>query len=228
LICLSHFRLGVQSTVIKISLTGLAKFMTSGPAAQRKVVHDYKYPDEDEPKAMRLYYLEAVDSIKAYHLNKHPATWLDQQAERIGELAATVSGMTRSRLNNNARAVRQYAQNFGARKFTILDDLKLALFFGSVRVTVIPDLHVREYKKEKIVKLGFSRSEPEGQLVRIVSQSMFEAYRTAEGAITSSNVLYLDVARGIEHRGARVGARLMTDIRAACENIEALWDTVAK
>lgn len=214
--------------MIKISLTGLAKFMTSGPAAQRKVVHDYKYPDEDEPKAMRLYYLEAVDSIKAYHLNKHPAAWLHQQAERIGDLAATVSGMTRSRLNNNARALRHYAENFGARKFTILNDLKLALVFESVRVTVIPDLHVREANKEKIVKLGFSRTEPDGQVVKIVSQSMFEAYRTAEGTITSSNVLYLDVARGIEHRGARVGARLMTDIKAACENIEALWDTIPK
>jgi predicted RNA-binding protein with EMAP domain len=214
--------------MIKISLTGLAKFMTSGPAAQRKVVHDYRYPDEDEPKAMRLYYLEAVDSIKAYHLNKHPAAWLNEQAERIGDLAATVGGMTRSRLNNNARAVRQYAENFGARNFTILNDLKLALVFGSVRVTVIPDLHVREANKEKIVKLGFARTQPDGQLVKIVSQSMFEAYRTAEGAITSSNVLYLDVARGIEHRGARVGARLMTDIKAACENIEALWDTIPK
>ena len=214
--------------MIKISLTGLAKFITSGPAAQRKVVHDYKYPDEDEPKAMRLYYLEAVDSIKAYHLNKHPEAWLHQQAERIGNLAATVSGMTRSRLNNNARAVRQYAHNFGPRKFTILDDLKLALVFGSVRVTAIPDLHVREVNKEKIVKLGFSTTEPDGQIVKIISQSMFEAYLTADGAITSSNVLYLDVARGTEHRGARVGARLMTDIRAACENIEALWNTIAK
>ena len=136
--------------------------------------------------------------------------------------------MTRSRLNNNARAVRQYAENFGARKFTILDDLKLSLIFGNVRVTVMPDLHVREASKERIVKLGFSRTEPDGEVVRIISQSMFEAYRTAEGAITSSNVLYLDVARGIEHRGARVGARLMTDIKAACENIEALWNTIPK
>jgi len=180
--------------MIKISLTDLAKFMTSGPVAQRKVVHDYRYPDEDEPKAMRLYYLEAVDSIKAYYLNKHPSAWLHQQTERISDLVVTVGGMTRSRLNNNARAVRQYAENFGARKFTIIDDLKLALVFGNVRVTVMPDLHVREANKEKIVKLGFSRTEPDGEVVRIISQSMFEAYRTAEGAITSSNVLYLDVA----------------------------------
>jgi hypothetical protein len=214
--------------MIKISLTGLAKYMTSGPAAQRKIVHDYKYPDEDEPKAMRLYYLEAVDSIKAYHLKKHPIIWLHEQSERISDLAGTVSGMTRSRLNNNGRAVRQYAQNFGARKFTILEDLKLALVFGSIRVTVIPDLHVRETNKKKIVKLGFSRTEPDEQLVKIVSLSMFEAYQTAQGSITSSNVLYLDVARGIEHRGARVGARLMTDIRAACENIEALWSSIPK
>ena len=44
---------------------------------------------------MMLKTLEAVDSIKVYHVNRHPAEWLHQQTERIGNLAATVSGMTR-------------------------------------------------------------------------------------------------------------------------------------
>jgi hypothetical protein len=61
--------------MIKIGVKGLAKFMTSTAAAQRKVLQDYKFPDEDEPKAMRLYYGEAVDSIRTYHGRELPVDW---------------------------------------------------------------------------------------------------------------------------------------------------------
>ncbi|MDX6403865.1 MAG: hypothetical protein QOH70_1320 [Blastocatellia bacterium] len=214
--------------MIKISLKGLAKFMTSSPAGQRKVLHDYKFPNEDEPKAMRLYYGEAVDSIKTYHLRQLPVTWLREQADRISQLATTVTGMSETRLRNNVRGIRQYADNFASRRFTILGDLRLALAFDTVRVTVVPDLHVREGSREKIVKLDFAKAQPDHELIKIITQSMFEALRVGQGSITPSSVLYLDAARGDEHRGARVGSRLMTDIRAACQNIEALWGTITK
>src|SRR5438552_2972289 len=105
--------------MIKMSVKGLAKFMVASPAAQRKVLQDYKFPDEDEPKAMRLYYGEAVDSIKAYHLRQLPVDWLLQQADRIGQLASTVNGMTRTRLRNNVRGLRDYADNFASRRLTV-------------------------------------------------------------------------------------------------------------
>jgi hypothetical protein len=214
--------------MIKMSVKGLAKFMMSSPAAQRKVLQDYKFPDEDEPKAMRLYYGEAVQSIKDFHLGQLPLNWLREQAERINQLASTVNGMGGTRLRNNVRALRQYTDSFASRRFTILGDLRLSLVFGSVRVTVVPELHVREGSREKIVKLDFAKTQPKEDLVKIIVQSMFEAFQVDQGSITASSVLYLDVARGAEYRGARVGSRLLTDIRAACNNIEALWDTITK
>lgn len=214
--------------MIKISVKGLAKFMVSSPAAQRKVLQDYKFPDEDEPKAMRLYYGEAVDCIKAYHLRQLPVNWLREQADRVNQLASTVGGMSETRLKNNVRGLRQYADNFARRQFTILGDLRLGLVFGGVRVTVVPDLHVREGSKEKIVKLDFAKAQPDEGLIKIIVQSMFEAFRVDQGSITPSSVLYLDVARGDEYRGARVGSRLLRDMRAACKNIEALWSTITK
>lgn len=214
--------------MIKISVKGLAKFMTSSPAAQRKVLHDYKFPDEDEPKAMRLYYGEAVDSVRAYHSGQLPVSWLREQADHISQLASSADGMKGTRLRNNVRGLRHYADNFSNRQLTVLGDLKLALMFDGVRVTVVPDLHVQEGSREKIIKMDFAKAQPEGELVKIIVQSMFEAFRVEQGSITPSAVLYLDVARGDEHRGARVGSRLFTDIKAACKNIEALWGTITK
>jgi hypothetical protein len=57
--------------VIRISVKGLAKFIEGGPSAQRRVLREYKYPDEDEPSAMRLYYRDATDRIYAFHKNSH-------------------------------------------------------------------------------------------------------------------------------------------------------------
>jgi hypothetical protein len=135
--------------------------------------------------------------------------------------------MSRTRLKNNGRALRQYADNFANRQFAILSDLRLALVFDNVRVTVAPDLHVREGTKEKILKLDFGKSEPENSLVKIIVQSMFEAFRV-QRSITPSSILYFDVARGDEHRGARLSSRVLTEIRAACKNIEGLWGTITK
>jgi hypothetical protein len=78
------------------------------------------------------------------------------------------------------------------------------------------------------LKLDFANRSVDAQVIRIVSQCMFEAFRNAHGAITSASVLYLEVANGTEHRGARIGARLLGDVRAACDNISALWGTITQ
>ena len=214
--------------LIKISIKGLAKFMTATPSGQRKILRDFKFPDDNEPKAMRLYYGEAVDAIKAYHLKNHSRQWLLDQAELLADLGTSLGGMSTTRLRNNARGLRDYADNFSRRRFEIKPDLRLQLVHNNVRVSVVPDLHVVETGKEKIIKLDFARDEADELQSRIVSQFMFEAFRRTRGKITPASVLYLHVSSGLEHRGARVGARLLNDMRAACDNISALWDTIGR
>jgi hypothetical protein len=212
---------------IKISVKGLAKFMTATPSRQRKILKEFKFPNDDEPRAMRLYYGEAVDAIKAYHKNNKDRQWLLDQADLCADLAGSLGGQSATRLRNNARALKQYADNFYRRKFEILSDVKLAINHSDVRVSVVPDLHVREGTKEKIIKLDFAR-EPDGEQAKIISQCMFEAFRQSHGPITPAAVLYLHVTSGQEIRGARAGSRLMSDFKAACENISALWDTITR
>lgn len=52
--------------MIKLTLKGLAKYVASSPAAQRKILQDFKCPAADEPFAMRVYYREAMDCLKQY------------------------------------------------------------------------------------------------------------------------------------------------------------------
>lgn len=214
--------------MIKISVKGLAKFMTATPSAQRRILKEFKFPDDDEPRAMRLYYGEAVDAIKAYHGNGHGRQWLLDQADELSNLGTLLGGQSTVRLRNNARGLRQYADNFYSRRFEVLPDLRLALVHDDVRITVAPDLHVTEAGKEKIFKLDFARRSPDEQLIKIVSQCMFEAFRKAQNSITPASVLYLDVANGTQHKGARIGARLLQDVKAACANISGLWGTITR
>jgi hypothetical protein len=209
--------------MIRLSLTGLAKYMTASPANQRRILRDFKYPNEDEAYAKRLYYREAREHIVAFHRRSRPVEWLLDQAEQLAELGEFNGGMSEVRLKHNNRALRQYAKHFGTRTFEMLDDLPLALTFGEVRIGINPDLHVRETSKEKIIKLDFGSTAPTPEVIKIVSQCLFEAARGAVDSLTSSSALYFDVARGLEHRGARAGARTLAEMEAACETIAAIW-----
>jgi hypothetical protein len=79
---------------------------------------------------------------------------------------------------------------------------------------------------EKIIKWEFSNEAPDDGTIKIVSQGLFEAARLAGVDLKSQQVLYCDVPRGIEHRGARLGARLGKDIEAACKTISDIWSRI--
>lgn len=212
--------------MIRISVRGLAKYMTAGPAAQRNVLRDYKFPGDPEPFAMRLYYTEARDCVEAFHRDNNNRPWLRGKSADLAQLASLNIGATAARLRNNARALAQYEAIFGERRFTVLPPVRLHLLVGRVRVSIIPDLSVREGSMRKLVRIDFASKETPNEQIKIMCQCMFEAARTTSSTVTTGSILYLDVARGREHRGARIGARVRSDIEAACETIEAVWDSI--
>ena len=211
--------------MIKLSLKGFAKYMVANSAQQRKILKDYKYPDP-EGQAMATYYREARDFIQNYHRNNHHPEWLLEKGQNLAVAAISASGGTKARLQNNARAVRQYAKNFSYRKFEILPDETFTLSFQNIQVTVSPDLHVMEKNKEEIIKIEFARNEPDPKLVRIICQAMFEAQQSARKGLSSASICFLDVPRGKEHKGARLGSRLLSEMDAACKNIASIWDGI--
>jgi hypothetical protein len=200
--------------------------MTASPAAQRRILREAKYPDEDEPLAMRLYYQDACDRVQAYHRNKHDPSWLRAKADDLAQLASLSPGPSGNRLRNNSRALRQYMSNFATRDFVPLGPLRLRIEFGDVRVSATPDLFITEGGKHKVIKFNFSTAAPHPDIVKIVSQCMYEASKGKLQSLSNASVLYLDVPRGIEHRGARAGARTLRDLEAACETITNVWDSI--
>lgn len=213
--------------MIRISVNGLAKFMGASPAGARKVLQDFKYPADPEPAAMRSYYGDAHRGIKAFHKNQQPREWLREQAAKLVDRARQeVDARVSTRLKHNARALMQYEQFFAQRRFEVLPDLKLRLQLGAVDIGVIPDLCVREGGKTKLVKIECRAEQPEEQAIKVITQCLFEAASVALPDLSSSSILYLELARGVEHRGARVGARTRREIEAACETIAAIWPSI--
>lgn len=209
----------------QISLKGLVKYMTSRSSGQRKTLRDYKYPNP-EGKVQAVYYREARNAIADYHKHQHSPEWLRRQADIIDTNANAAAGQTQTRLHHNARVLRVYERYFSAKQFKVLKDLSLDLSFAGVRVSVYPDLHVREGNKEKIIKLDFNVDKPDEETIKIVTQAMFEAADRAGLGLSSSCVLYYDLSTGQIYKGARMGSRTRSDIEAACKNIAAIWGTI--
>src|SRR5688572_79173 len=110
--------------MIKLTLKGLAKYVASSPAAQRKILQDFKYPAEDEPFAMMVYELEALDCLKEYVENRHSSEWLRQQAVQHTATRERQSVTSARRLGQNAQAVLLYEKHFGGKELEILQTPK--------------------------------------------------------------------------------------------------------
>lgn len=211
--------------MIKIGVKGLAKFMTAASVGQRKVLRDYKFPDE-EGTAQAAYYREARDLVAEFHRHRHAAHWLRDKAAVLQTTASALGGRVATRLRHNSHGLTDYAANFPSKAYEILPDRKFYVSFGDVRISVRPELHIREKARERFLKLEFAKDEPDEDTIKVISQVMFEAALAAKVPVTSSDILYVDVARGKAHKGARVGSRMRTEIEAACANISAMWDSI--
>jgi len=213
---------------IRINVKGLVKFMTATAAGQCKVLQDYKYPSTAEPGSMRAYYNEAQRSIKEFHRNGHERDWLRAQAARLDDNARfQTERRSADRLRHNARALLQYEEHFGDRQYVLLPDQRLSLLFADVRVRVVPDMFVQDRTRDKIIVLGFQKNELTEREIKIHTQCVYEAALQVLPELESSSVLLCEISCGVAHRGARAGSRMRREIEASCENISALWDSIA-
>jgi len=201
--------------------------MTSRFAQQRKILKEYKFPDQDEPLARINYYREARHIIDAYHRNNKNPSWLMDSALTFDREADTKSGQARNRLKNNVRAIKAYNRYFSSKNYTILKPVSFKINIAGVTIVITPDLHLMERKKEKILKLSFASKEPADLFIKVICQTMFEAASENLNDVTKSTVVFLDVPRGNEYHGAHVRARMRQDIEAACQSIHAIWGEIA-
>jgi hypothetical protein len=211
---------------IKLTLKGLAKYIASSPSAQRKILQDFKYPSADEPFAMRMYYREATDCLKEYVRERHSSEWLRQRAIQLTAEREGQSATSARRLRQNAEAVLLYEKHFGSKELEVLSTPKFRLSFHDVAVSVVPDLCLRDGTKTKLIKLQFGGTKLAEQSLRVITHCQLVAANSQGFDLGPSSVIYLDLPRGVAHTAPRAGKRTLQDIRAACETISQIWESI--
>jgi hypothetical protein len=210
--------------MIQLSYTAIADFILASPTVQRKTLRDYKYPDEDEPLAKRLYYREARDSIRAYHNGTKEPEWLQEQSDRLAQLAdLNPKTPAKVRLKNNARTLLAYSRHYEGNQLSLSQPFKGTLSYGPVTIRVNPDLFAEEKAKHKIIRLDHSRDTPDPKYCTIVAQLMYEAALSSGLSLPASAFVVRHIESRTDYSPARKGARVLKDVMATCENIVGIW-----
>jgi hypothetical protein len=214
---------------IKISVTGLAKFMKSGPATQRTLLKTYKFPTDKygnkRPQIVR--YSEARAAIKKYHESGNDVATLLMAVVALQKKEANLDPeKDTGRIRDNIRAIEAYMKYFSKSKFTVLENPRPKYIHSSVEVSASPDLFVDENGTRKFIKLDFNALPLDTESINIILKVMHEASLGKSLAINPKDVVYLDVSRNAQYTGAKLNKQLKKDIDAACETIEDIWPKV--
>jgi len=213
---------------IKISVSGLAKFMKATSAAQRTLLRDQKFPftasGKKRPQIVR--YSEARTAIRKYHESGNDITVLLNAIEALVKTETEHPERDRSRIRDNVRALKTYMAYFSKSNFTVLENPKPKYSYGEVVVSATPDLYVDEEGRRKLIKLDFNATKPDEEVVQIILKVMHEASVLSNLAVQPKDVIYLDVSRQTQYSGAKLNKRLKRDIEAACETISDIWPRI--
>jgi hypothetical protein len=210
---------------IKISVNGLAKFMTSSEATRRTLLKDFKFPfnKDGSKKPQIVWYSEARAVIRDYHEAENNASIIVTAIEKLIAKREENPEKNAARINDNIRALETYLKHFSDRTFTILATPKPTYVHGEVFVGTSPDLYVDENGKKKLIKLDFSEKKPNVDAVEIMLKVMHEAASVAELPVRPADIIYLDITRKTQYTGKTLNKQLKKNIDAACETIEDIW-----
>ena len=109
----------------------------------------------------------------------------------------------------------------------ILKRPRFRLTFDNVSISVVPDLVLRDGLKTKLIKLQFGGAKLHDQSVKVITQCLLEAAISKGYEVGPSSVIYIDLPRDIVHTATRAGKRTLRDIRAACETISQIWNSIS-
>ena len=213
---------------IKISVTGLAKFMRSSHSRQRSMLRDYKFKTDKfgrkRPQIVR--YSEARTAIMKYHQGGNDVAVLVAAAVELQKKAAANPEKDLNRIRDNIRAIQTYMTYFARNAFKVLENPRPKYVHGEVEVSATPELYVEENGTRKLIKLDFNAEKPDEDMVNIILKVMHEAASLAGLGIAPKDVVYLDVARQNQFVANKLNKRLKQDIDAACETIADIWPKV--
>jgi hypothetical protein len=212
---------------IRLSAKGLAKYIAASPSTQRRILQQFKYPTADEPFAMRLYYREATQLLRACIEKQHPSDWVRQRAIDLTASDRDVTPAAARRLRQNSDALLLFDRHFRKRPVEILPRQRFTLVFHDVAVGVVPDLIIHDSAGVlRVIKLQLGGPRPPDVTVKVITQCLFEAAVRSGFQIKPTSARYVDLPRNATHSAATAGRRVLRDIEAACETISQIWDSI--
>jgi len=211
--------------MLKISMKTLTNFMAKSTISRKTLVKNLKYP-KSENKIPIVYYQKALSSIKKFHKDNLDVTFLQNQIKKIIKEADIAEKQgTKKWLMLNAVAIEHYIEFFSNKKYEILAMHRIASVFNNVVVSSTPDLYVKEREQHKLIKLDFSKDEPDEDIPAIITHLMFEAQNLLGLGISPKNIVYMDVFRGNEYP-LRISKDLLNNITSACDDFESIWNSI--
>src|SRR5260370_591661 len=100
---------------------------------------------EAEPSVRAAFMIRSAGRLQ---LHAHPVQWLREKAAILQTTAGALGGRVATRLRHNSRGLNDYATHFPSKAYEVLTERKFYVSFGDVRISILPDLHVREKTRE--------------------------------------------------------------------------------
>lgn len=210
---------------ISVSARCIAELLTSSQVAWKRLLVPFKYKNEGEGAGRGSYYKPALDAIKKYCRSNRDVSVLNVARASMQKARESASRRSeRTKWDRNLAAVDSYERIYGNRRFTVLPNHRLSCSLHGVRITAQPDLWVKEFAHEVLMKIGASRKN--SSYVDVLLYLMRKAAVSSGFRVRSRNIVYLDIEAGVERCCNSNLTRFNRSFRFAALGIERLWPAI--
>lgn len=218
-----------------ISANKLAEFISAGPARQRQILKDQKYPTDYKG----MYYKEATEAISAVLAsNIEDLSYLSNQKQILEQVVTDKVG-TQRRIDANIDAIEGFegmldgVSLFGGHP-SFGEHAPEKLTVQGVKISVRPDILLHKLGKGGQLigglKVHFPRNFSLGMegagVVSALIQEWCKQCLPDAGTVAGELCPVIDVGAKAAYPGVKATAQRMKQVDAACQNIAALWPTI--
>lgn len=206
---------------IQLSALVYAKFFRTRRMAGLK---PSKYPAKEENHIPFKYYRTAVATIIRYHKKNNDPAVFDEAIAKLEDKIDSAEKHSKTIIpRNNLRAIENYRQHFGKRKFKPQSIPQMHFVHDGVVVGAKPEMVVVENGQPMLVRFDMKQSEPNPVEISTLLDVTTIAAQSAGVKVQPGNVLVFRVEDGTAYTGSPVSAKRKSQLRDACSEIKDRW-----
>ena len=213
----------------RLTISGLADYMTCSASAQRNVLLRFKYP-QGPGEAAAKYYHFAYRVLGGYFQpsGQRSVSWLSLEADEL-DARPGHDPHARDKIEANVRVLRGFLSYFASQKFQNIQPVpKLLYRHAGVSIRITPDLYGTKRNRSYVVKYLFAAGKREviGSRARIICQVMYHASMQPNLGLPASGIQIWACRSGDVYRAREGGSLVINNVEAACKTIAAVWPTL--